>query len=454
LFQKHEKINLYPVKLLARLLTALEYQTMEDNDSSKTTPRRAWRYLLAGGFIIVVTAVYCSIFPPDADWVGMKKSKEESQEATERVNDTVTKITTTQKTEQSKTLWDWMSLLLVPATLAGFGLWFQSSQEQAKAAKEVAEKRAEDAAKQRAEDRQLDDALENYINSVSDLLIGKGLSTLARQKEKDTLKEGQKLQEYYLLKAGLDVIHARTLSILRRLTNEKDPKRTDAGRKGSVLLFLYDTGLIRDQTLLRLNGADLSGAHLSNAYLNGAYLGGANLNDAFLLGTHLDGANLHGARLNGADLSGAHLYDATLLGTHLDGANLNDAFLWGARLCGARLRGTDLHGAHLLAANLNSADLSNADLSNADLSNADLSNADLSNAVLLKVNFWDAQGLLQQQLEGENPPLLCNVTLPNGIGVDPNRDCEELPQALVNRYPESFKDLAEAQAFVDKYSKS
>jgi cbb3-type cytochrome oxidase cytochrome c subunit len=73
-----------------------------------------------------------------------------------------------------------MSLLLAPATLASLGFWFQSSQEQAKAAKEEAAKKAEKASKERAEeqtrqekeraeDRQREDALENYINSISDL---------------------------------------------------------------------------------------------------------------------------------------------------------------------------------------------------------------------------------------------------------------------------------------------
>jgi hypothetical protein len=133
----------------------VQKQESEPDDSPKTPPRKVGIYPLVGGLIVVAVAVYCSISPPAVDWVGMRESEQKSQVATEttdrKVDGTITKTTTIQKTDPSKTLWDWMSLLLAPATLAGLGFLFQSSQEQAKTAKEKAEKKEAEASKERAE---------------------------------------------------------------------------------------------------------------------------------------------------------------------------------------------------------------------------------------------------------------------------------------------------------------
>jgi len=95
----------------------------------------------------------------------------------------------------------------------------------------------------RRDDRLHDKALETYINSISDLLLDKGLSILAKQNARGMLDTEQQ----DLLDAGIDVIRARTLSIFRRFTDYKDSNRTDGQRKGNILIFLYETGLIRDQ---------------------------------------------------------------------------------------------------------------------------------------------------------------------------------------------------------------
>ena len=98
--------------------------------------------------------------------------------------------------------------------------------------------------------------------------------------------------------------------------------------------------------------------------------------------------------------------------------------------------------------NLSSAQLGNADLDGADLTDANLTGADLSETIALAVDFQQAKALTQQQLEGEKPPLLCNVVLPKGMQVNPNRDCDRLPQKLVERH--DFKSLDEAKKYVDE----
>ena len=476
--------------------------------------------------------VYFSLNPSTPGWVGFDNSKEKSQVAIEEVKGKI-KTTETTKFEQAKTLWDWLSLLGAPATLAVFGFWFQFSQERAKVAREKAErdvaeatklrveeqakaekKRAEEQAKaekeraeeqaksekDRAEDRQRDDALEAYINNVSDLLVGKNLSTLAKQKIIGTTQYG--LPGF--LDVSMEVIRARTLLILRRFMDDKDQNRTNGERKGSILLFLYDTELLRNlkkgergkgidpipfQALLSLKGANLVGANLvganlsgvvfTEAYLSSANLGGVVFREAKLIGANLSGANLHMANfinatlisanlisalldeaslvcadLRDADLADANLFDADLSSASLFHANLSGAILNKANLMMADLTEADLSDTDLRDATLSHAHLRDANLSRADLSGADLSGVDLSGAILLGVDLSSVKlsTLTQEQLEGEKQPLLCKVKLPKNIDVDPNRDCKDLPQVLLNRYPTKFKNLAEAQAYVYEQS--
>jgi uncharacterized protein YneF (UPF0154 family) len=179
-----------------------------------------------------------------------------------------------------RTLWDWMKLLIIPAVLAGGGLWFNRQQRAQEL--ESADRRAQD------------EALQTYFDQMSQLLTDKERPLRGAQPGDD-------------LSA---VARARTLTILPRL---------DGGRKRSVLEFLYESGLIaRERTLLDesdlikrrhnivslewadLGRADLIGANLEWAYLEWAYLGGANLSNADLSHVNLSNADLYEANLSNA----------------------------------------------------------------------------------------------------------------------------------------------------------
>ena len=82
----------------------------------------------------------------------------------------------------------------------------------------------------------------------------------------------------------------RTLTVLHRLDEE---------RKRSVLLFLFDAGLIyKDKNnIVNLSGADLREVDLSLASLREVDLSSANLSGAYIVGAHLNGADLSGADL-------------------------------------------------------------------------------------------------------------------------------------------------------------
>lgn len=206
---------------------------------------------------------------------------------------------------EAKTLWDWMELLIIPLVLAG-GVFFLNRSE-----KEIERKSVEDRAKLEREiatDRQQEVALQSYLDRMADLLFKEDLATL-------TNKERRK------------VARIRTLTVLRGL---------DVKRKGFVLLFLCEAGLIDSfkDTVIDLAGADFSDADLSDADIIHANLRGANFS----------GANLRRTIFDGADLSNALLINANLRGTDLEG-RIGPGLP--TRLYGADLSFADLTGAHI-----------------------------------------------------------------------------------------------------------
>jgi hypothetical protein len=134
-----------------------------------------------------------------------------------------------------RTLWDWLQLLIIPAVLAGGGIWFNRRQQ---------------ARTQESEDRRSQDgALQAYFDYMSQLLGDKD-RPLHRARRGDTLSA---------------VARARTLIVLSRL---------DGARKGSVVQFLHESGLItRKHVVVDLTDADLRKADLRKADLVGTLLG-------------------------------------------------------------------------------------------------------------------------------------------------------------------------------------
>ena len=194
-------------------------------------------------------------------------------------------------------LWDWLKLLIVPAVLAGGGLWFNAQQRE----------REQRTANARAHD----EALQAYLDQMGQLLLDKG-RPLRQSKEGDEVRT---------------LARARTLTLLSRL---------DGARKRSVLQFMYESGLLnKGHRIVGLQQADLSDADLHGAKLSGADLSGADLTGARLSHADLSSANLAQAKLVEADLSGAilgtaaPLQTAAYVPTDLEKANLSKANLTG-----------------------------------------------------------------------------------------------------------------------------
>jgi hypothetical protein len=135
--------------------------------------------------------------------------------------------------------------------------------------------------------RSQDDALLVYLEQMGQLLLDKD-RPLHRSTSGDTLRS---------------LARARTLTVLSML---------DGDRKGNVVHFLYESGLVtKGQVIVDLTGADLREAYLRGAYLREAYLSGADLSQAHLSGADLDLADLKEADLSHADLRGANLKEVS-----------------------------------------------------------------------------------------------------------------------------------------------
>ncbi len=252
---------------------------------------------------------------------------------------------------KQRTFWDWLDLLVVPVVLALGGYLF-NRYERRRTTEDAEQQR--DADRQIADQRAQDDALQAYLDHIGLLLLDKD-RPLRQSKEGDDVRT---------------LARARTLTELRRVDGE---------RRGRILEFLNESGLIaKEQTVV-----DLTWANLSEANLIGANLSEANLRMIDLREGILHQADLRGAALSGADMEKADLTSADLTGAELENANLKGALLLGTDLSEALVKDANLEDANLTFAKLIGSHLESAILSGADLTSADLSNAILSNEVWL-----------------------------------------------------------------------
>jgi uncharacterized protein YjbI with pentapeptide repeats len=321
-----------------------------------------------------------------------------------------------------------VKLLIVPAVIAGGGIWFNRRQQ------------ARD--QQHAEQRAQDEALEAYLDRMTELIMTHNLGST----KSDNDDRGVRV-----------AARARTLTLLGRV---------DGNRAGRVLHFLYESDLInRDRCVLSLYGAnlkqaDLHGINLKGAHLRGADLQGANpptaedslieariqelrFLDAFaaLVVMGLAGGVGYAPNLGEHDLGGPDLEEVDLEGANLQGANLKGTLLSRANLFGANLQGVCLQGASsskirplasilpILGTDLteqmtdrrekgfrerlNRLKLEAPNLEEANLEWANLAGADLFGANLKGANLEKATGITARDLQVQANSLE-GATMPSG----------------------------------------
>jgi len=187
-----------------------------------------------------------------------------------------------------KTLWDWLQLLgvfLIPLMIGVFTVTSGIQQGQTSQQQHLTDL-------QIAKDQQQQAILDNYLDHMSNLLLNNKLRTSP---------SGAEMR---------DVARAWTMATLGSL---------DPVRKGIVLIFLYESGLIQKENIIvSLRSVNLEGVKVPGANFSGVSFYGAGLRDADLRGTDLRGTDLTNADLHGADLSDANLTGASITQGQLD----------------------------------------------------------------------------------------------------------------------------------------
>lgn len=203
---------------------------------------------------------------------------------------------------KGKTLWDLLGLIIVPLSLALVALWFNNSQTNLD--------------RQIAEDRRGEETLQSYLDRMEYLLLEKDLRAAGTTSE---------------------------VSILARAFTTTTLRELDGRRKGALLLFLYEAGLVDEEgPVIDLQNANFSQIvlfkpKLSGINLHSVSLVGASLKEADFVDADLSSAYLQGADLTGADLTGANLQDANISREQLmqvkslDGTTMPDGTLYDGR---------------------------------------------------------------------------------------------------------------------------
>lgn len=193
---------------------------------------------------------------------------------------------------KDKSVWDWMSLLIVPSVIFMGGYYLSEKQMDEQINRESnildaqvkREKSFQETQIKIEDERNYINILNNYRRSITDLMINGGLSS-------DKPKDGVEL-----------AANALTASTAHQL---------DAKRKGQFIVFLYKAELInKDSRRVSLNEVNLSGANLSEANLSGADLSGADLSEAELFGVDFSDAEINTTDFSDADFSGVDFIDA------------------------------------------------------------------------------------------------------------------------------------------------
>jgi uncharacterized protein YjbI with pentapeptide repeats len=265
-----------------------------------------------------------------------------------------------------------------------------------------------------AEQRAQDEALQAYLDQMAQLQLDK--DRLLRQS-----KEGEDART---------LARARTLTVFTRL---------DGGRKGSILQFLYETGLITgEQPLLSLSNADLRETSLHAAEMSEINLDRTNLNQADFTVVNFHGAFLREVNLHRANLSGVDLSNANLRNSDLSKVNLGffeaDKGTWYLRQLSQIIEpspredipqtegsaqieihqtvGTVYRGRRI-DSGINDGLISTSVVVGSVRSQANLRNADLTNVDFREANLLDAEGVTNARLH-QQAFSLKGATMPDG----------------------------------------
>lgn len=310
------------------------------------------------------------------------------------------------------TLWAWLSILIVPTSVALGTLVFTYFQHLNDT--EIEEKRAAEAMAVE-EERAQAAALREYFDRMQSMLIEHQLRAKASM---DTESEISKAHTVALL----DVVGSEQKGVVIRFLHEAELINRSTPTENPTVPAEKDCKDDDQTPIIRLDYADLNNVDLAHRYLENSCLENTRMSDARLVDADLDGVSfevsiLRGADLSGADLSPAELpwgnYRSILTSTDLREATLKGAALNEAIMTGAHLEGADLSDSVMTDADLTGADLRSLDSSGKQipttLKGANVEGAILDGTLLQGVDLRRVKNLDQGQIdraEGDSKTLI------------------------------------------------
>jgi len=330
-------------------------------------PRRTRRAILFGILAIAVAAAIIRMTLDGywQDWTGFGEYQSPAGEF-----------------QRSKTLWDWLDLLLLPFAISGAGLLIALRSRRSN--RDVGRKTPTLEAPQAIERANPEVTFPNERSRVTSAgaspLVAPGLTAIDERLREQTLQAYMDRMSGLLLDRGLNETDpGDAVRRLARAITLASLMVLDGRRKGMLLQFLYEADLISQSDpaqdlMIQADLVDVGGPvlDLRKADLRGAILAEKDLSGSHLQEVDLSGADLHFSILNNANLRGARLAEANLSEAQLIGASLRGAYLPDANLSGSDLTGAILRGAELMEANLEGADLTNSDMTAAVLTTLQL----------------------------------------------------------------------------------
>ena len=142
---------------------------------------------------------------------------------------------------------------------------------------------------------------------------------------------------------------------------------------------------------------------------------------------------------------------ANLVESNFENVNLVDNQFQEARLYRSKFQYAVIVASHFQNAHIVEGSLQNARFIGGSLQGANLSETKLERALFIDTDLRGVQGLVKEQLTGENSPLICNTTLPEELAIDPNRDCDRLAEMSLKYFPQ--QENGEGLATVEEAEK-
>lgn len=213
---------------------------------------------------------------------------------------------------KSKTLWDWLDLLIIPIVLTIIAWLFKEFE---KVKSDEKEKSAQQSA-----------TCDNFIKIITELNLKHALAT-------DKPKQGAD-----------KIARSRVNFVLNIL---------DGDRKGLVLQFLYESELINKTPKILLNGANFKDSILDGIVLENSEIKGAYFHKASITSSNLNNSSFIGSDFSGADISNSEVGNTDLSYCNLSNGKIQNMDLTSVNFEGANLNGTDLEGSTIKKEQLN-----------------------------------------------------------------------------------------------------